>query len=141
MFQLTVWMVVGILLCGVASALVGMAWYGTLGKVWMEAAGLTDERLRRPDGKQGASPTLYLTSFVSSLVMATILTGIMHHSGGHSVRVGLISAALCWVGFVLTTTLVNNAFQMKPLKLTLIDAGYWLLVLLAMGAILGFVGR
>jgi hypothetical protein len=140
MFQLTPMMMLGIGLSAVASAMIGAAWYGALGKLWMEAAGLTEERLTRADGGKGAPPILYATSFAANLVMAAILVGIMHHSGGLNVRVGLISAALCWVGFVATTTLVNNAFQMKPLALTLIDAGYWLLVLLAMGTILGMVG-
>ncbi len=45
-----------------------------------------------------------------------------------------------WVGFVLTTIGVNQAFHgTKPL-VTLIDAGHWLAVLLVMGAIIGAFG-
>ncbi len=42
--------------------------------------------------------------------------------------------------FVVTTNGVNNAFLMKPLALTIIDAGHWLFVLLLMGVIIGAFG-
>lgn len=141
MFALTFWMAIGILAATMAGVAIGMGWYGALAKPWMRAAGLTPEALKKPDGSSAASPLLYAGSTLSQLVMAAILSGIIHHSGGYSVRTGLISAALCWVGFVATTTAVNNAFQQKTFLLTLIDAGYWLCVMLAMGAIIGFVGR
>jgi hypothetical protein len=53
------------------------------------------------------------------------------------VRGGLISGAIVWAGFVLTTLAVNNTFGLRSPKLIAIDGGHWLLVLLAMGAIVG----
>ncbi len=52
----------------------------------------------------------------------------------------LLAALLVWLGFVLTTSSVNNAFRMRPLALTSIDAGHWLVVLLVMGAVIGLFG-
>ena len=43
-----------------------------------------------------------------------------------SVRAGLISAVVLWVGFVLTTMTVNNAFTMRKPTLTVIDSLHWL---------------
>jgi hypothetical protein len=50
---------------------------------------------------------------------------------------GVISGALCWLGFVITVMLVNNAYALRDERLLLIDGGYWLLVLILMGAIIG----
>ena len=49
-------------------------------------------------------------------------------------------AIFVWLGFVLTTTATNQAFEgMKPV-VTAIDVGHWLAVLVLMGAIIGAFG-
>jgi hypothetical protein len=82
----------------------------------------------------------FLIVFVSNFVMATMLYGIMKHVGPFTVRAGMISAAFCWLGFVLTTIATNYTFQGRKPMLTVIDAGYWLAALLVSGAILGAFG-
>jgi hypothetical protein len=57
-----------------------------------------------------------------------------------TLRNGVISALFCWVGFVVTTMLVNYSFAMRSRKLLLIDGGHWLVVLALMGAIIGAMG-
>ena len=47
---------------------------------------------------------------------------------------------LCWLGFVLTTIVVNNAYTFRRPLLTTIDSLHWLGVLAIMGAILGAMG-
>jgi hypothetical protein len=79
----------------------------------------------------------FVLSFVAEFVMAWMLWGIMLHTGAFTLRGGLISGALIWFGFVLTTIAVNYAFSGRKPMLTLIDAGHWLAVLLIMGAIIG----
>ena len=68
------------------------------------------------------------------------LAGIMGHLGQISIRGGVISGFLVWLGFVITTMGVNHAFSGAPTKLTLIDGGYWLAVLLIQGAVIGAFG-
>jgi hypothetical protein len=55
-----------------------------------------------------------------------------------SARSGLVSGFFLWLGFVITTMAVNHAFQGERRRLTLIDGGHWLGVLLIQGAILGW---
>ena len=57
-----------------------------------------------------------------------------------SIRAGIISGFLLWLGFVITTMAVNHTFQGARRSLTLIDGGHWLGVLLIQGAILGWWG-
>ncbi len=52
----------------------------------------------------------------------------------------MISAAFCWLGFVITSMLVNNSFARRDWRLMWIDGGHWLVVLLLMGAIMGAMG-
>jgi len=74
--------------------------------------------------------------------MAWVLAGLMAHLGAGQVTVlnGIISGAFCWLGFVITTLLVNTSFAMRAMRLIWIDGGHWLIVLLLMGAIIGLMG-
>ena len=92
-------------------------------------------------GKSGAAMAApFIISFVADLIMAGMLGGIMVISASTRVRAGVISGALFWVGFVLTTLVVNNAYAFRKVALIVIDGGHWLGVLLLMGAIIGGLG-
>lgn len=124
-----------ILVAAIAGWLVGAAWYGLLGRHWLAALGKRKEDL---------SPSLlpFIASALALLVMAYVLAGAIGHLGPGQVspRNGIISGAILWAGFVATTITVNHRFQGSPWRLTAIDAGHWLLVLLLMGAVIGFFG-
>ncbi|WP_346892712.1 DUF1761 domain-containing protein [uncultured Roseibium sp.] len=111
----------------------GAVWYGVLGKAWMKAAGLTKEETR-------PNPKTLLLTFLCQLLMAFVLVGVIFHTGETTLKTGLISAALIWLGFVVTTQIVNHRFQGSPWALTLIDGGHWLGVLLIQGAVIGLIG-
>lgn len=127
---------VAILIAAVVAWLAGAAWYMTLSKAWTAALGMTPEQMEAAKRRPGAHlPFIY--AFVAELVMAWVLAGLLGHIGAFNLRGGVISAAFCWVGFVLPTMLVNNTFAQRDWRLLLIDGGHWLLVLLLMGAIIG----
>jgi hypothetical protein len=106
----------------------------------MEAVGMSPERMQKERGALG----LYVLAFVALLLMAWMLSGILLHLslGGMSpsIRIGMISAAFLWLGFVIPTMVVNYAFHGAKRSLSLIDGGHWLGVLLIQGAILGWWG-
>jgi Protein of unknown function (DUF1761) len=119
--------------------LAGAGWYMILGKTWMSAVGITPEKMAEARNQPGAFlPMIY--AFVADLVMAWVLAGVLGHLGPLTLRSGVISAAFCWLGFVITTLLVNNSFSQRDWRLVWIDGGHWLLVLLLMGAIIGTMG-
>jgi hypothetical protein len=72
--------------------------------------------------------------------MAWTLAGLLAHLGPLSLRNGIISAAFCWLGFVMAAMVVNNSFAKRDWRLLWIDGGHWLVVLLLMGAIIGGIG-
>ena len=124
---------VGILVATVAGFVIGGAYYGILSGPWMRAA-----RIEPQDARM--SPMLFVNSIVCELVMAFMLAGVIGHLGeGQGTPInGFISGFFIWLGFVATTLAVNHRYQGFGWNLTLIDGGHWLLVLLAMGTIIGW---
>jgi len=130
-----------VLVAAVAAWLLGAAYYMALARFWMAAHGWKSEAdMLGPSGK--TSPIPFIASFVAELIMAWMLAGILFHTGKgvFTIKVGLISGFLVWLGFVATTISVNYAFSKKPFVLIVIDAGHWLAVLLLMGIIIGAWG-
>jgi hypothetical protein len=128
-----------IALAAIAAFVFGGVWYRVLAKPWMGAVGKTKQ-----DIKASGAPmaVLFLVTFIAQLVMAWVLAGVIGHLGLGQVtlRNGLISAGILWLGFVATTMLVNHGFQGAPRALTAIDGAHWLGVLLIQGAIIGWMG-
>ena len=124
--------------------LLGAVWYNLLAAPWVRAQGKSMEAFRAeaagPSG--GAAFFPYLLAFVAELVMAWVLAGVLGHLGPGQVtiRSGVISAFFLWLGLVAPTLAVNNMFGMRRAMLTVIDGGHWLVVLLAMGAVIGAMG-
>jgi hypothetical protein len=110
-----------------------------LGKAWIGALGWSESEMRGGGGKRQVPVGPMILAFVAQLVMALMLAGLIGHMGGPTLSNGLISGALVWLGFVITTIAVNNAFQKKKPMLTVIDGGHWLAVLLVQGLVLGLL--
>jgi uncharacterized membrane protein len=131
-----------IVVAAVAAWIFGAVYYGVLGRKWIEAQGKTIEQCKAESaGKSTAAKAMpFVLSFVAELLMASTLSGIMFHIGIYTVRAGAFSGFMCWLGFVLTTVAVNNAYTFRKVTLTAIDSGHWLGVLVIIGAILGWFG-
>lgn len=132
---------IAILIAAVAGWIAGAVWYMALANRWMAAVGTTREQIDAAKQRPGASLP-FVFALAANVIMAWVLAGIIGHLGPGQVTVrnGVISGAFCWLGFVITTMLVNNSFAMRSRMLLLIDGGYWLLVLMLMGAIIGAIG-
>ena len=127
----------------VCSWLFGAMYYGSLGKQWIEAQGLTMEEFRAKQaakvGKLSAQAP-FILGFIAQLIMAYVLYGLMKHvahTGPLTVRNGLLSGTFIWFGFILTSIVVNYSFSGRKVMLIVIDAGYWLGVVLILGAMIG----
>lgn len=128
-------------IAALASFLFGGVWYGVLSKPWLDAVGKTEADIRAASAGYPIPPA-FVIAIVSQLVMAWVLAGLIGHLGQNQVKIsnGLISAAFVWIGFVATTLATNHGFQGQRVKLTLIDGGHWLGVLLIQGLIIGAFG-
>ena len=123
-----------VIVATIAGFAVGAAWYTSLGKQWMAAIGKTREQL-------DAGPVPYVIGIAVELVMAFVLAVVIRSLFGEvNVTNGLTTAALMWVGFVLTAMILNHRYQNMPWQLTLIDGGHMLAVLLVQGLVIGLFG-
>ncbi|MBI3433460.1 MAG: DUF1761 domain-containing protein [Proteobacteria bacterium] len=115
----------------------GALWYWAFATPWMAASGVSAR-----DAKAGATPWLFARALVAQMIIAWVLAGIVGHLGAGQVtlRNGVISGAFCWLGFVIAPMIVRDGFSMRDPRLLLIDGGYWLAVLLLMGAVIGGLG-
>ena len=124
---------VAIAVAAVAAFGFGALYYTVLAGPWARAQGRSHEDFRPTAG-------LFALSFLGCLLLSAIMAGMLFHVGEYSVRNGLISGALIWTGFILTTMTVNNAYRGGRIALTAIDAGHWLGVCLLTAAIIGWFG-
>jgi len=122
-----------VLVAAIAAYGFGAIYYMSLSNAWLDAVGLKKEQL-------STSKTPFIVAAVANLVMAGTLAGLMSHLGPITIRAGIISGALCWLGFVATTIAVNNVYPGRKPKLSIIDGIHWLGVLVIQGAIIGAFG-
>ena len=125
--------IVPITVAAVVSFLFGAAYYVALKGPYSRGS---DTRAAR------RSLGTYLTVFIAEWWLAAILIGalILAPVEAGLWTVGLGSAAIIWVGFVLPATVVNTRLQQEPWSLALIDSFHWLGVMLVQAAVMILIG-
>ena len=127
---------VGIVLATIASIALGMAWYMGLSKQWLGALGKTEADL-----KTGAAVSPFVWAAIAQFVMAYFIAKLTPMVMGDLNWVtGMMMGAHVWVGFIITSMVLNHRYQGQKWSLTLIDGGYLLGAVLVQGAVLGVAG-
>ena len=125
---------IAVLLCGVASLVLGGLWYSPMlfAKAWQRGAGLSDEA-----AKSGNMALIFGGAFVLSLIAACVFGMFLGNSMPLAGAVGAgFSAGLCWVGASFG---INYLFERRPFSLWAINAGYHTLQFTLFGLILGII--
>jgi len=125
-----------ILVAAIAKMALGALWYSNalFFKPWLRLSGITEEQVKQRFGKALA------TDFIGSLLMALVLFHTIRWADAHAALEGLFIGFLNWLGFVAVATVSTVTYERKPVKLYLLNNGYQLVSLLAMGAILAVWG-
>ena len=119
-----------VLVAAVAGFALGGVWYGPLfGKAWAAEVGMTDERM-----KSANKARIYGTVFVLNIIAATSLAMFI---GQGDISFGLFAGFMTGLTFVAVALGITYLFEMRSLKLWLINSGYQVLFFTVMGAILG----
>ncbi len=87
-----------------------------------------------------ASPLLYVITAVGALVSAITLDWIIGLAGANTLLGGAIIGLYAGLGFVAPAILSDHLFNERPSTLYLIVAGFPIVGLLIMGAIIGALG-
>ena len=125
---------IAIALAALAAWIFGAVWYMSLGKAWQAAQGMDPETCNKG---QRMPLTPMLVSFGSELVMAFVFARLLHGLGVVGWQDGAVLGLVLGVGFLATTTLVNNMFKLHKVMLSVIDGGHWIGVAVIQGAVLG----
>ena len=116
------------------SALAGFAigglWYGPLfGKAWMTETAITPERARA-----GNMTRTYVLALLLNLIAAFSLAMFI---GAGDLNFGVFAGFMTGATFVATALGITYLFEMRSLRLWLINSGYQIVLFTVMGAILG----
>ncbi len=136
--QINVWAVV---LAVVSSFVVGMVWYSkpVFGEMWRKLIKMDEKTM-----KKGPKSSAWVLTVLAAALQAYVLAHVTYLSAsffGYSWMGASMSTAFwMWAGFQLSMALTHDAFEQRPLKLTMLTAGNQLATLLAMGAVIGWVG-
>ena len=107
-------------------------WYSPLLFIrpWAEMSGV--------DGAKFAAglPRAIAVDLASFAVMALILDQVLHAWGARTIGSAVLGAFLLWLGFVAVTLLHSVTYEHRPLLYYAINAGYRLVSMTTMGAIL-----
>ena len=123
-----------ILIAAVACFLFEAGWYSYFLQAWLAGIGRTQQLLDHTGVNQAFQ---FGTALVSAAVIATAISCVTQLTGPQTALRGIKVAALLWLGFVLTTWSTEYVFEVRPWSLLGINAGFWLLGMILMGAIVG----
>ncbi len=151
---------IALLLAAVSALVVGFVWYNpkVFGTIWMNEAGLTEESMK------GANMAkIFVLAFIFAFLLAmTMMQMSIHQTGALSLiggdaskalpsytafmadygnhfrtyKHGALHGVLAGVFVALPILGTNALFERKSAKYILINAGYWIVTLGVMGAII-----
>lgn len=120
-----------ILVAAVATFALGAVWYIAFQTPWMELSGVTEEQ----SGSGGAST--FIISFITYLLAAYAMALLLQSMHVTTLQTGALTGALIGAFIVGGNIFTNNAYELKPMGLSVLNAGFSAISFAAMGAILG----
>ncbi|MEV4891294.1 DUF1761 domain-containing protein [Nonomuraea sp. NPDC055795] len=128
----------------VAAIVVGMAiawvWYsdwGLFGAAWRKLTGVSQEDSKRAGKRPFA--VLVASIVVTAPVLAAACTIVSGFYGSDPLWLDVAVGLATWLGFSLTTLTQHNAFEQKPVRLTVINSAYQLTLFLGMALAVGLL--
>lgn len=117
----------------IASFALGWIWYSPMlfSKLYMKEA-----KMKEADMKHGNMGFLFLQNFLVTLVMAYVLAHFVDYAGASDWQGGAVSGFWIWLGFVATISYGRVIWAHESLTMFALNAGFHLVELLMMGAII-----
>jgi hypothetical protein len=125
---------VAVIVAAVVYFVLGAGWFTFFSQAWLAGIGKTMEQMQH----SGVPPAVpYALAFVCNLIMAyalAFLAGITAHTKASS---GAKLGALLGIAFVATAFATEYAFEARSVQIFAINAGYPVVGMIIMGAIVG----
>ncbi|MEW6652193.1 MAG: DUF1761 domain-containing protein [Bacteroidota bacterium] len=124
-----------VIACAIMAMAISYFWYSPflLGKMWLDSMEKSEEEV----SKDIKPLKTYGISFLAYFILAYSISRIMIYINATTVTEGMRIGFLCWFGFILTTMTINALLEGKSLTLVLVDGGYYLIIFLVFGIVLG----
>lgn len=111
---------------------VGAIYYSVLANPWLDAIGKTKAEI------EGGSKMPYLIAMIAQIICVGMMQHIYLGANITTIGAGALAGAGVGAFIVGAWTFIHNAYEGKPIKLSLINTGYAVIGLAAAGAILGY---
>jgi len=127
-YNVNVWAVI---VAAVINMVVGALWYSPVlfSKPWQKLTGMKD---MSKDGAGIGYAGTTLAALVQTFVLAVLTVSLNITSGWTGICLGL----MVWAGFAATTSISDYLFSKRPIKLWILNQGYYVVVLAINGALL-----
>lgn len=124
---------IAIIVAAVVKFAIGAAWYSPalFGKQWQVAANVEPD----PSAMMKAIPA----QVIGDLIMAYVLARFIGHYAADGLVAGAFIGFMAWLGFVATVMIGPIFYEKRPMGLFTINAGYQLVGIVVMGAIIGLI--
>lgn len=121
-----------VIVAAIAAFAIGSLWYSPVlfSKIWQKEVKLSDEDIKRSN-----LPMIFGASFVLQFIAAVVMD--MYLGPYANLKAGIITGLFVSLGWIATSFGTTYLFSRRSLRLYLIDAGYYVLLFVVMGAILG----
>ena len=125
-----------VVVAAVVGVVIGFVWFlpQVFGRTWAAASG---RELPAP-GEANWATIVY--SAVGTLVASYVLALVADGLGASTLVEGVLLGFIAWLGFVVPASLNSVFFEGRSTTWWTITAGFWLVVLVVMGAIIGYLG-
>jgi hypothetical protein len=114
--------------------LLGAVWFTTLKQQWLVGLGTTSEQLMA----RGIPAWLpHVVTLIANLLLAYVIGWVILATGPQTLLRGIGVAAFLWLGIAASVFATELVFEAKSLEFFCIVAGYPLVGMMIMGAVLG----
>jgi hypothetical protein len=113
--------ILNVIAAAAASWVFGAIWYMALAKPWVAASGIEVDENGRP---VGGSALPYILSALAMVLVAGMMRHIIDQTQIDTAIKGIMVGGGIGLFMISPWIMINNAYGMRPFKLTLIDGGY-----------------
>lgn len=119
-----------------STMVVGFIWYApkVMGNTWMRLVNLTPGEHRSPVGPLIAT---VIASFITSWVLAGAAYLAHQFYGGSFLVAAVLTGLVLWAGFAATRFVTHDAFEGRPVKLTVLNSVHEMITILVLSLVIG----